>query len=110
MATAALGRQQDHPENSGRHMMRLVELIGSRVIDADGQDIGAVHDVRLVAAGPPDKNRRHSSRLTALGVGKGGVAPGPGNSDNELRGPGPLTRLLHRAARRSTIVAWSDVE
>jgi hypothetical protein len=91
--------------------MRLVELIGCRVIDSDGRDIGGVHDVRLVADGAPDANGRRSYRLDALVVGSGGgAAHRLGYSDSEMGGPWPLSIMLTRAAHRSMLVEWAAVE
>lgn len=89
--------------------MRLVELMGCRVVDGDGHDIGGVHDVRLIAEGPSDAYGRRSYQLTALVVGDGGAAHRLGYSDDEMRGPWPLTSLFRRSARRSVLVPWEDI-
>jgi hypothetical protein len=89
--------------------MRLVEIIGCRVVDADGQDTGEVHDVRVVADGPPDANGRSAYRLDALIVGAGGMAHKLGYSDHAMAGPWPLTSYFGRQIRRSLVVPWSDV-
>lgn len=89
--------------------MRLAEVMGCRVVDADGRDIGAVHDVRLVADGSADAGERRSYRLDALVVGTGGAAHRLGYSHDDMTGPWPLTAVLRRIAQRSKLVAWRDV-
>jgi hypothetical protein len=89
--------------------MRLVEIIGCHVVDADGQTIGEVHDVRVVADGPPDANGRPGYRLDALLAGTGGMAHKLGYSDDAMAGPWPLTSFFRRQLRRSLVVPWADV-
>ena len=51
--------------------MRLSDLLGSEVVDADGHTLGHVRDVRLVADGPPQGDFGPALRLHGLLVGRG---------------------------------------
>lgn len=90
--------------------MRLAELLGCRVLDRDGTDIGTVHDVRFVADGPPYAGTgKPAYRLSALIVGGMAVGDRLGYVRHEMRGPWPLPRLFRRLGRRSLVVPWADV-
>lgn len=90
--------------------MRLAELLGCRLFDCDGTEIGSVHDVRFVADGPPYAGTGKASyRLDALIVGGRAVGDRLGFTRHEMKGPWPLTVLFPRLARHSYLVPWEDV-
>jgi hypothetical protein len=90
--------------------VRLAELLGCRLFDCDGTEIGSVHDVRLVADGLPyARTGKPSYRLDALIVGGRAVGDRLGFTRHEMKGPWPLTVLFPRLARHSYLVPWEDV-
>ena len=90
--------------------MRLAELLGCRLFDCDGTEIGSVHDVRFVADGPPYPGTGMPSyRLDALIVGARAVGDRLGYTRRDMKGPWPLTVLFPRLARHSYLVRWEDV-
>lgn len=90
--------------------MRLAELLGCRLFDCDGTEVGSVHDVRFIADGPPYAGTGNPSyRLSALIVGSRAVGDRLGYVRHEMKGPWPLPLLFSRLARRSYLVRWEDV-
>ena len=90
--------------------MRLAELLGCRLYDCDGTEVGSVHDVRFIADGPPYAGTGNPSyRVAALIVGGKAVGDRLGYVRREMKGPWPLPWLLSRLAHRSYLVAWDDV-
>ena len=88
--------------------MRLSELLGLRVIDADGSDIGAIADVRLVqdAAALP-------SGMAALRVD--GLIVVEGRSTELLGyerhvGPALLRWLVHRRLGAVRYLPWEHID
>jgi len=91
--------------------VRSVELIGRRVVDSDGQDIGRAHDIRLEAgATPRDGSGTPAYGICALIVGPVAIFQRFGYGRREMAGPWPLTYLFRALARRSLVVPWSEVE
>jgi hypothetical protein len=88
--------------------VRVGELLRSRVVDAEGRDLGRVHDVRLVQDGPV-RGASAALRLDALVVGGPATAVRLGVVRKGLRGPWLLVAPLRRLERRSRVIAWSDV-
>jgi hypothetical protein len=86
--------------------MLLSELVGTRVVTADGDDLGHVHDVLLVQDGPMGANGRAGLRLHALAVGTRSFGAQLGYAQETVQGPWLLRVLLHRAPR---LVPWSAV-
>ena len=90
--------------------MRLAELLGCRLYDRDGTELGTVHDVRFIADGPPyEGTGKPSYRLAALIVGSSAVGHRLGYVQHEMKGPWPLPWLFSRLGRRSYLVDWDDV-
>lgn len=90
--------------------MTLAELLGCRLFDRDGTEVGSVHDVRFIADGPPYAGSgKPSYRLAALIVGSTAVGNRLGYVRHEMKGPWPLPWLFSRLARRSYLVDWEDV-
>jgi hypothetical protein len=90
--------------------VRLAELLGCRLFDCDGTEVGSVHDVRFIADGPPYAGTGNPSyRLSALIVGSRAVGDRLGYVRHEMKGPWPLPLLFSRLARRSYLVRWEDV-
>jgi hypothetical protein len=90
--------------------MRAVDLIGARVYDVDGAELGAVHDLVFEAQGAHIVDSGQPAyRLTALECGAVGVAHRLGYGQRDMTGPWPLNRLLARLTQRSMTVAWKRV-
>src|SRR3954453_8579153 len=92
-------------------MMHLSDLLHSRVIDADGADIGSVEDVRMVQDGPLLLPFGAAFRVEALVV-VGGHRAGTrlGFVRGGLKGPWLVRAIFSALERRSAYVAWDDVE
>ncbi|MFF0267693.1 hypothetical protein [Kribbella sp. NPDC004536] len=88
--------------------MRLNELLGRRVVDADGDDVGGVADVRLVQDSPMLVSMQRSLRVDGLIVVE--------NRSTRLFGyerhvgPELLRRLVHARLGEVWYLPWSDVE
>jgi hypothetical protein len=90
--------------------MRSAQIVGCRVIDRDGVDIGLVRDIRIAAGAAPEPDSGHPAYgITALVVGSVGVAQRLGYGRGQMGGPWPLTSLFRALARRSLVVDWADV-
>ncbi|MEV2255534.1 PRC-barrel domain-containing protein [Streptomyces sp. NPDC050147] len=90
--------------------MRLADLMGARVIDVSGRDIGHVSDVRLVEEKDPaatDSYGRLSVQglviATHHGVRLLACDRGP------VSGPRTLAWLVRRAAAKSMYAPWDHV-
>jgi sporulation protein YlmC with PRC-barrel domain len=88
--------------------MRLSELLGRRVIDADGDDIGGIADVRLVQDGPLQGTTHAALRIDGLIIVEG--------RDTDLFGyerhvgPALLRWLVHRRLGSVHYLPWDDVD
>jgi hypothetical protein len=89
--------------------MRLADLIGSRVIDADGRDIGRVGDVWLTQDGPPIGVFGAALRVDALVIGRFGLASRAGYERKDVRGPAPIAWYLHRTTAHRPVARWGDI-
>src|SRR5262245_54016803 len=90
--------------------MRLIsELLASDVIDADGQRIGAVHDVRLIQDGPLLEGFGAALRVDALIVGVGTLAVRFGYHRHQVKGPALLKALFGALERRARLIPWHRV-
>jgi hypothetical protein len=88
--------------------MRLSDLLESEVIDVDGNAMGHVRDVRLVADGPPQGEFGSALRLHGLLVGRGSVGARLGLARDRVKGPWLLKVMFGR--RPPHLVEWSRVE
>jgi sporulation protein YlmC with PRC-barrel domain len=88
--------------------MRLNDLLGRRVIDTHGRDIGGVADVRLVQDGPLQTSMQDALRIDGLIVVE--------NRSTRLFGyerhvgPALLRWLVHRRLGAVWYLPWPDVE
>jgi hypothetical protein len=93
--------------------MRLSELLGTEVRDADGERVGRVHDVRLVQDGPVQGAFGAALRVDGLVVGRGGrngLAVRLGYHRQRVNGPYVLNRLVLAMERGARFVPWSQVD
>lgn len=89
--------------------MRLSDLIGAEVVDADGARLGAVRDVRLVQDGPVQGPFGAGLRVAGLIVGPTAVASRLGYDRREMRGPWPVAALARHLSRHARHVEWEAV-
>lgn len=90
--------------------MRLSDILGSEVIDAQGRRIGRTHDVRMVREGPPQGTFGPSYQITGLIIGGAAVGSRLGYDRGGIDGPWPLKRFFRRFDRRRRYVDWGAVE
>ena len=90
--------------------MNLSDLLHSSVLDADGQRLGSVDDVRLVQDGPLLLPFGAAFRVEGLMVGHRSVGTRLGFIRGGIRGPWLLRALLTALERRARYVLWDDVE
>lgn len=87
--------------------MRAVHLIGCRVVDSEGTQVGTVHDLRLAAA--PHTHGLSGYRLDALITGSGSTGNRLGDPGGEVTGPWPLPQVFARLRRTRYVVPWQEV-
>jgi hypothetical protein len=90
--------------------LRVGLLFGREVVDADGQSIGRVHDVRLRRDGPIIPGFGPALRVEGVVVGPGSIAYRLGLHRPDIAGPWPLDAWGKRAARRARFVPWETIE
>ncbi len=88
--------------------MRLSELLGCEVVDADGERLGKVHDVVLVQDGPVQGSWGAALRLEALMVGTGSIATRLGVDRRTSNRPRIVAMWFSR--RRRWVVPWDQVD
>lgn len=89
--------------------MRLSDLLHSTVVDADGNELGSIDDVRLVQDGPVLANFGAALRVDGLVVGRGAVGLRLGYHRAGVHGPWLLKRIFTAFERRARFVAWEQV-
>jgi sporulation protein YlmC with PRC-barrel domain len=87
--------------------MRLNELLGRRVVDAEGNDIGGVADVRLVQDGPLLASQQAALRIDGLIVVERRATRLFGYERHV--GPALLRWLVHRRLGQVWYLPWEDV-
>jgi hypothetical protein len=90
--------------------MRLSDLLGAPVTDADGQALGEVQDVRLVQDGAYVEGFGQALRVEGILTGKGTLAVRLGFARAGITGPWPLTTIFRRLERRARYFSWDGVE
>jgi hypothetical protein len=88
--------------------MRASDLLGARVLDADGTSVGYVSELSCSLDGPSD-GPLPAPRLRALAVSPRRAGVSLGYQQEDMRGPWLIrvvVRRLHRAARE---VDWDRV-
>jgi hypothetical protein len=89
--------------------VRISDLLGRPVVDADGVAVGDVHDVRLVQDGPLLEGASAALRLDGLLIGGGAVSVRLGYHRNRVRGPALLRGPLTALERRARFAGWPEV-
>jgi len=88
--------------------MRLNDLLGHRVVDRTGRDIGGVADVRLVQDGPLQPSMQAAFRVDGLIVVEKRATRLFGYERHV--GPALLHWLVHRRLGGVWYLPWEDVE
>jgi sporulation protein YlmC with PRC-barrel domain len=88
--------------------MRLNELLGQRVVDAQGKQIGGVADVRLVQDGPLQSSMQSALRVDGLVVVEKHATQLMGYERHV--GPALLRWLVHRRLGDVWYLPWKDIE
>lgn len=89
--------------------MRLTDLIGSVVVDAEGVEIGHVGDVWLIQDGPPMGVFGSALRVDQLVIGRFGLASRAGYERPDVKGPVIIALLLRRRTRHRPVASWTDI-
>lgn len=86
--------------------MRLSDLLRLEVIDAEGRDVGRVHDVRFVGDG---RAKVPEWQIEGFIAGKASLGHRLGYLYGDVKGPKLLASLVRRRARHAVYVRWDDV-
>ena len=89
--------------------MRLSDVMGLTVVDADGHRLGRVDDVKLVQDGPYIEGFGAALRVDGLLVGAGRLAVRLGYQRHSVKGPVLLKAIFAAIERRGRFVRWADV-
>lgn len=90
--------------------MRLSELLGAKVVDSNGDDLGPVRDVCGIAEGAnDDESPPRDIRIDGVVCGGSGIGVRLGYERFDVRGPVLLAALFRRLERRAHYVEWSQV-
>jgi sporulation protein YlmC with PRC-barrel domain len=91
-------------------MTLMSDLLGSRVLAADGTALGKVREVRIVQDGPLIAGVQAAMRVDALIVGPRSLGLRLGYATAQVHGPWLLAKLFRRAERRVRTVPYADVD
>lgn len=89
--------------------MRLTEVLGARVVDRDGTELGPVRDVRLVQRGPLVGTFGSALVVDELIVGGRPMAQRLGYDCGQVGGPWLIGLVARRLSRRAIVVPWDQV-
>jgi hypothetical protein len=89
--------------------MRMSDLLGAEVMDAEGTTIGRVYDVRLVQDGPPIGPFGSALRFRSLLIGPTAIGARLGFERNDVRGPWPLRVAFDALHGRILIPTWEQI-
>jgi hypothetical protein len=89
--------------------MRLSELLGREVVDAEGRAVGKVKDVRLVQDGPYVEGFGQALRIEGILFGRGALGVRLGMARANVNGPWPMTAMFRKLERRARYVEWNEV-
>jgi hypothetical protein len=82
----------------------LSEVLGKPLVHESGEELGHVHDVRVVRVG--ELGQRDALRVTGVVAGPGGVGVRLGYGIGEQGGPWMLRRLFQLLMRDLRFVPW----
>jgi hypothetical protein len=90
--------------------LRASDILESVVLDADGQEVGQVHDIRMVREGPIQGVFGPGYRVQGLVVGPAATGVRLGFDRSNMDGPALLKSLFRRIHRHARLVDWSLIE
>jgi sporulation protein YlmC with PRC-barrel domain len=90
--------------------MRFSDLLRSTVIDAEGQEVGEVHDARFVKDGPVQGAFGPGYRFQGLVVGKRSFGARLGFDRASVKGPWLLKKLFQKLHADARFVDWSAID
>jgi sporulation protein YlmC with PRC-barrel domain len=90
--------------------MRLSELLGADVVDADGDAVGRVTDVRLARTGPVGTGVLARLVVESLLVSPHHAGAMLGYERRHDQGPALLRALVRRLHRHAVVIRWDDVD
>ena len=90
--------------------LRVGSLFGRPVLDADGRDVGRVHDLRVRRDGPIIPGFGPALRIEGIIIGTGSIASRLGLDRPDITAPWPLHLWAKRAARTARFVPWEHIE
>jgi len=89
--------------------VRASDLLRSRVVTAEGRELGRVADFRVVQDGPLVAGIQQAFRVDRLVVGRGGLADRLGYIRGGIDGPWIVGVVMRRLERRAFVVEIDDV-
>jgi hypothetical protein len=89
--------------------MRLSDLLGSRVFDQNGDELGRIHEVRAVQDGPYQDAFGAALRIEGLIVGRGSMGTRLGFDRSDARSPALVRILVERVRGKKRFVPWDNV-
>ena len=90
--------------------MKATDILESVVIDAEGMQLGQVHDIRAVREGPVQGVFGPCYRVQALVIGPTAMGVRLGFDRTSMHGPAILKRLFRHIHRNGRLVDWSLIE
>src|SRR3954469_6651858 len=88
--------------------MRMADLVGAKVFDSSGRDVGKVHDVRAERDDTHEIDAPYVATHLLVAAGSGG--PRLGYGYGHMQGPWPLSAIMQRAMARSYAVRWDQID
>ncbi|MGW9412425.1 PRC-barrel domain-containing protein [Arthrobacter cupressi] len=89
--------------------MILTDVLGSRVLNSEGDLLGRVADARFVLDQPPGQLLA-GARLQGLIVSPHSAGSFMGYERNDVTRPWPIAQILKWWHRGSFLVLWEDIE
>jgi hypothetical protein len=90
--------------------MRASELLGARVVTADGDELGIVTGLLCTSDGPKYGGTLPAPVLRQLQVARHGFGAALGYQGGEQRGPWLIRVIMQWIHRRDRVVDWGDVD
>ena len=89
--------------------MRLSDLLDAVIVDPDGNELGRVHDVRLVQDGPILGSFGAALSIEGLVFGKAAFLDRLGFDRSEMKGPATVEWIVRALHRHTRFVPWELV-
>jgi len=90
--------------------MRASDVLESRVYDSAGDEVGQVHDIRMVRDAPVQGAFGPGYRVLGLIVGPAGLGVRLGFDRSSMHGPWVLKALFRWTHRNAKLVDWSLID